>query len=96
MSRIEINVTGNHGCDRNANEGESLTPLCAQPNCVDCRAREFVANLISAGNCIDGSVLTGESGVPYEHKATLTHWPHDANGGIVDDLVKGVRLRNRF
>ena len=86
LSKIEIMVTGNHGCDRNAKEGETLAPRCDAPGCVDCRARDFVATLIAGGNIVSG---TG-------HDAKLTHWPQQDDGGIVDDLVTERRIKGHF
>lgn len=88
--RIEIVATGNHGCDRDAKEGESMRPPCSSPNCIDCRARDFVAQMQASG-----ALTFYDSSIPPEG-ATLTHWPKDPNGGITDDLRTGKRQRNSF
>lgn len=88
--RIEITATGNHGCDRDAKEGEALRPPCDSPSCADCRARKFVTDLER-----DGAIAFYDSSMPAEG-ATLTHWPSDENGGIVDDIRRGTRKKNAF
>ena len=81
-SVIRIEVVGSHGCDRKAQEGETLGPICASPYCVDCRARDAVAALVKGGNSIVS--------------ATLTHWPGQSGGDIVDDLHAGKRIAKHF
>lgn len=89
QSRIEITATGNHGCDRDAKEGETLK-RCDAKHCVDCRTLDFVDQLQR-----DGAITFNEGAIPPEG-ATLTHWPSNADGGIVDDLVTGKRKKNAF
>ncbi len=81
-SVISIEVVGNHGCDRKAKEGETLAGICDMPGCVDCRTRDLVGRLTAGGN----SVVA----------ATLTHWPGQPGGDIVDDLRAGKRIKNHF
>lgn len=102
MSRLEIIVTGNHGCDRKAREGEALASKCDSPNCVDCRMRDLVDALKAGGNNVgpdpSGMYQYGKAGDGhiYRHHATLTHWPTQDDGGIVDDLVAGKRIKGHF
>lgn len=102
MSKIEIVVTGNHGCNRTAKEGESLGPTCTNKGCVDCRARDLVAALKEGGNNVGpdapGSYMFGKAGDGhlFRHHATMTHWPTQDDGGIVDDLVAGKRVKGSF
>lgn len=42
--RIEVNATGGHGCQRELKDGASVKE-CGDPNCPDCIARRFVAEL---------------------------------------------------
>ena len=79
---------GGHGCDRTAKEGEPRT-FCGNVNsCPDCAARDLVQRLQGKGFFSSGS--------PDELNATITHWPKDPNGGIVDDLLNGKRIKNQF
>jgi len=97
-SRIEIVVTGNHGCDREARVGQPLRDFCTNANCVDCRIGEAVTKLKEAGANFgpDSSVFSMPDGTPFRHGAKFTHWPYDQNGGITDDLVERKRIRNDF
>lgn len=81
LSRIVVDVVGNHGCDRAAKAGDPLRQ-CAAPNCIDCRARDFVASLRTGGNSVE--------------TATHTHWPGQTEGDIVDDLRTGTRTAKHF
>jgi hypothetical protein len=85
-SKIEITATGNHGCDRDAQPGDTLT-RCTSPGCIDCRALDFVDQLKDGGASFD--TANGEG-------ATLTHWPDMGDGAIVDDLLEGKRRKNAF
>ena len=95
MSKIEVIVTGSHGCDRKAKEGDRLGPLCDGKNCIDCITRRYVQQLKDAGCQLTGELI-GNDGVTYVHGARMTHWPYDPNGGITDDLVAEKRVRNGF
>lgn len=84
MHKIEITMVGNHGCDRNAQEGEPLAKCGRIDSCPDCAAAELVGRFYGSGAFAhDG---TG---------ATITHWPGQA-GEVVDDLVRGVRKQGAF
>jgi hypothetical protein len=76
-------MTGSHGCDRKAIEGEPLNG-CGQESCPDCAARAFVEKFKAAG------------AFNYNGSATLTHWPGDEKFEVVDDLVTGTRKKGRF
>lgn len=95
MSRIEITTVGNHGCGRDAKEGEEI-PRCGSTSCIDCQATAFVAQLKERGAIVEGAsyVENVETGERYEVGAVIRHWPGDSN--IVDDLVTGVRKKGSF
>lgn len=57
---IVISGTGNHGCERNAADGDNVLG-CQRPDCVDCIAREVVRRLKRNG--------------VFDLKAELVHWP---------------------
>ena len=57
--KIEIEAVGNHGCDREAKQGGTLTSRCGG-TCPDCRARAFVDDMRAKDSLVS---------------ATLTHWP---------------------
>jgi len=79
-SVITITVTGNHGCDRTAKEGEPLrASLCDDPSCVDCNAQRLV-NQLADRNDVE--------------EATHAHWPEQS--GPVDDLVTRTRRSGSF
>jgi hypothetical protein len=85
MHKIEITMTGGHGCDRGAKEGEPLAARCGQVEyCPDCAAAAFV----------DKFKAKGAFNFP-GHGATFTHWPGEAME-VVDDLVTGVRVKGHF
>jgi len=69
--RIEVNATGGHGCQREVKSGEFVEG-CGLPNCPDCIARKFVAEL-------------KERGVSLKD-ALLIHWPN-SDPTIVDNLL---------
>lgn len=73
--RITIEAVGNHGCGRNANDGDVVT-RCGQDNCPDCKAIAFMKELKRTGENVK--------------VATLEHWPA-AGKGPTDDLITGVR-----
>lgn len=79
---IEIDMTGSHGCDRTAKEGEPLK-RCSNELCPDCQALAFVEKFKA----------TGAFG--YGGGATITHWPGDEHE-VVDDLVSGTRQKGHF
>ena len=72
---IEIKAVGNHGCSREAKDGDTIVG-CQRMDCVDCQAREFVQHLQSKGCSVE--------------EATLVHWP-DQEDSVKDDLLSGVR-----
>jgi len=76
LSRIVVDVVGNHGCQREKKAGEQLGK-CGQASCTDCMARDYVAALKNAG----GNTV---------EKATITHWPAEKNPPT-DDLLAGTR-----
>lgn len=81
---VTITIYGNHGCDRDAREGEDLrTTLCdyALTGCSDCRFRKLVQELLASGVDVE--------------EAALVHWP-DSPGVVVDDLVAGKRVSGQF
>lgn len=78
MSRITIEVVGNHGCQREA-AAEGPIEKCSDPHCLDCKARDYVAGLKSAGGHVE--------------KATIEHWPTSTPVGPVDDLLTRTRDR---
>jgi len=81
--RITIEAVGNHGCGREAKDGE-VVKRCGMPYCVDCQAEAFVAQLKRGENV---------------KVAKLEHWPvpgaagttRTENPGPVDDLITGTR-----
>lgn len=81
--RLTIEGVGNHGCGREANDGE-VVKRCGQEHCTDCAA-------IAA---IEALKKTGSVAV-----AKLEHWPvpgaagcgRTESPGPVDDLLTGVR-----
>jgi len=79
--RVEIEATGNHGCQRGVRDGETLILNCGQPGCPDCLAREFVRKLEAAS--VDFSVGHAE----------LFHWP-GTDKEVVDNLLTGKRAGN--
>jgi hypothetical protein len=81
MHKIEITMTGGHGCDRSAKEGDELKG-CGSGDCPDCVAAAVVDGFKTRGVTI--------------HAATITHWPDREDGGIVDDLVAGKRKKGSF
>jgi len=72
--RIEVNAVGGHGCQREKKVGSKIED-CRSPNCPDCIARRFVAELKAKGANVSD--------------ALLIHWPH--NEAIVDNLLTGER-----
>jgi hypothetical protein len=84
--RITIEGAGNHGCGREAKDGETVK-RCGYPGCVDCAAVELVNQLKAQG------ALSGQ-GI-----AILEHWPvpgaagsiRTEKPGPIDDLVTGKR-----
>jgi hypothetical protein len=81
--RIEIDMVGGHGCDRDAKEGQPLK-ACGSPSCPDCAARRFVADFKARG-----AFGLSPSG------ATITHWP-GTSGEVVDDLLTDTRAKGSF
>jgi hypothetical protein len=80
--KIFIEAVGNHGCDRQAKEGEERK-FCGEPGCADCVGRNAVAALQKAGFTI--------------REAKLSHWPDDHGGAaVVDDLATGRRVAGDF
>lgn len=92
-SKIEITVTGDHGCDRAAQAGEDLGPLCDKPACVDCAARRLVAELAAAGNNVERAVHLHWPPEPYivDDDVRQPKEPY-----IVDDHITGKRLNGHF
>lgn len=74
--RIQIEGVGNHGCQRDVQNGEVKADECNYSGCVDCIARSTVKALQSSGASITS--------------ATLMHWPQNGPQ-IVDDLKTGKR-----
>lgn len=57
--RIEINLVGGHGCQRDKRDGEVIT-ACSDPACPDCMIGTFVDELRKKMSL---------------RSAVLTHWP---------------------
>ena len=79
-SRIEIEVWGNHGCDRNIKDGGKVIG-CGRMGCVDCETRRFVKQLQSSNSVTS---------------ARLIHWPKPGTAEplphtVIDDLLSGAR-----
>jgi hypothetical protein len=70
--RIEIDMTGGHGCERTAKEGER-TIGCGMMGCPDCETRAFVSRLRDAGNALRG--------------ARFVHWPGQKDE-VVDERTE--------
>lgn len=82
--RVELQAVGNHGCQREAKNGEQVEG-CRQPGCVDCITREYVEKLKASGALFD---TTGNrDSIGY---ALLTHWPGQ-HGTVTDNLLTGTR-----
>lgn len=73
--RIEVNATGGHGCQRELGNGELING-CGRPDCPDCLARKFVAELKAQGQSVKD--------------ALLIHWPN-SSPTVVDNLVTKMR-----
>lgn len=82
MFKIEITLTGKHGCDRAAQPGEKLFDRCRRLDCADCRTLDFVQNLRQYGGFSVGA-------------ATITHHSGSSHE-VVDDLLKNERVRGQF
>lgn len=78
MSRITVEVTGNHGCQRDADPAGPIE-TCGDKTCLDCAARDYVAALRAAGGDV--------------HQAKIEHWPTSTPVGPVDDLLAKTRSR---
>lgn len=76
--RIEIDAVGGHGCDRTT-QNNGHVQGCGLPNCPDCMARRFVAEMKERG-------LFNSSPA----SAVLTHWP-GTDGEVRDNLLSGRR-----
>lgn len=76
--RIEVNVTGGHGCQREIGNGQAVEG-CGKPGCPDCAARDFVRRLKEQGNTVKD--------------ALLIHWPNSA-GTVLDNLLTKERSGN--
>lgn len=76
MSRITVEVVGNHGCQREADPAGPIEK-CSDPSCLDCAARDYVAALRAAGGSVE--------------KAEIEHWPTSTPVGPVDDLLAKTR-----
>lgn len=72
---VDVTAVGNHYCQRELRDGATVDG-CGDPNCPDCIARAFVAELQRTGANV-GS-------------AKLTHWP-GASHQVQDDLLTKVR-----
>jgi len=80
--RIVIDGSGNHGCGRQAKDGDVVT-RCGEPHCVDCQAKAFAAQLRGA------SIATARlEHWPVPGAAGTTR---NADPGPIDDLISGVR-----
>jgi hypothetical protein len=77
MFRVEVEAVGNHGCQREKQEGETVEG-CGDENCTDCITREYIAKLKAKASV---------------SKATITHWPTDPEPHIVDDLLTKTRSK---
>jgi len=73
---VHIKAVGNHGCQREVKSGEAVIG-CEKPHCTDCMVRELVRRLKRSG---------AEVSI-----ANITHWPEQEDGGIVDNLLTGIR-----
>jgi hypothetical protein len=81
MHRIEIVMTGSHGCDRAAKAGDELKPCGDTAKCPDCAGAELVAKFKAQGYAIED--------------ATIAHWPGTPSE-VVDDLAAGKRRKGQF
>ncbi len=68
--RIEITAAGDHGCKRDAKEGEKVYG-CRRMDCPDCQTAAFVKQLAASGASVE--------------EATFTHWPEE-DGTVVDAI----------
>ena len=83
--RVEVQGTGNHGCQRDVKNEDVVEPHCGSPACVDCITREYVTKLLALGTTFAPSENPDINGY-----AKLTHWPGQ-KGTVVDDLLSRKR-----
>ena len=75
-ARIDIEVNGTHGCQRDIKDGQQVKVPCDDPNCPDCLTRKFVADLKAQGHTL--------------LKADFLNWPGQPTE-VRDDLLTGIR-----
>ena len=77
--RIELDLTGGHGCNREAKEGEAVTG-CGRIGCPDCETKAFIAKLCSTGSSFRGGRFINWPGQDANKR------PDGGGGEIVDEI----------
>jgi hypothetical protein len=74
--RVVVEAFGNHGCERDKKDGESVLG-CDRHGCVDCITREYVRRLKRTG--------------AHLRVAKIVHIGYTPEQDVTDDLLTGVR-----